>query len=138
MNNIRNLRKKYNLSQKELAAILNVHQTAVSQWEQGRTSPDIEIAKRMAELFKVSLDVILDNDMHLNKKSDNINEVLSEHEKRVISAYRNNPDLQEGIDMLLKVSKKDHRGDGINIGEDMADTIETASKFFANRTMQTK
>lgn len=46
-------------SQEELAKIINVHQTAVSQWEQGRTTPDIETIKKLASLFNVSVDYLL-------------------------------------------------------------------------------
>lgn len=60
-NNIKMVRKKSGLSQKEFAAILNVHQTAVSQWETGRTTPDIEILSRMANLFNTTIDEITGN-----------------------------------------------------------------------------
>ena len=43
MNRIYELRKQNGLSQQKLAEILNVHQTAVSQWEKGRTNPDMSI-----------------------------------------------------------------------------------------------
>lgn len=37
MNKIKELRVKRKISQQKLAAALNVHQTAISQWETGRT-----------------------------------------------------------------------------------------------------
>lgn len=61
MNIIKTIRKKHNLSQSELASLLNVHQTAVSQWENERTKPDINIAKAISRKFNISLDVILGN-----------------------------------------------------------------------------
>ena len=57
---IKTLRKSLGYSQEELAKIINVHQTAVSQWEQGRTTPDIETIKKLASLFNVSVDYLLD------------------------------------------------------------------------------
>lgn len=66
MENIRKLRKCKKISQQELAEKLNVHQTAVSQWESGRTTPDIEVAYKLAEFFNVSVDVILDKADILN------------------------------------------------------------------------
>lgn len=59
MNRVRELRKKHGLSQSQLAEKLGVHQTAVSQWETGRTDPDIECARKMASIFDVSLDALL-------------------------------------------------------------------------------
>lgn len=61
MISIRNLRKNLGLSQAELAKKLNVHQTAVSQWENGRTMPDIDSLTKIADIFGVSVDVLLGN-----------------------------------------------------------------------------
>lgn len=66
MNPIKKIRVSAGLSQSNFAKMLNVHQTAVSQWELGRTTPDVELAKRISELFGVSLDVILDNAPNAN------------------------------------------------------------------------
>ena len=44
MNRIKELRKARKISQCKLAEMLNVHQTAISQWETGRTNPDIATA----------------------------------------------------------------------------------------------
>lgn len=59
MNRIKEIRKRNNLSQSEFAKLFNVHQTAVSQWETGRTVPDFEIFKQMAKVFNVSLDYLI-------------------------------------------------------------------------------
>lgn len=59
MNRVKELRTEHKISQQKLASILNVHQTAISQWETGRTSPDISIATEMAKLFDVSLEYLL-------------------------------------------------------------------------------
>ena len=40
--NIKNIRKKNNITQEELAEKLNVTRQAVSNWENGKTEPDIE------------------------------------------------------------------------------------------------
>ena len=47
---IREIRKELGLSQYEFARLLGVHQTAVSQWETGRTSPEIELVKRISRI----------------------------------------------------------------------------------------
>lgn len=59
LNRIKELRKEQKISQQKLATILNVHQTAISQWETGRTNPDILIAAEIAKLFNVSLEYVL-------------------------------------------------------------------------------
>lgn len=58
-NNIKALRVEHDMSQTELAEKLHVHQTAVSQWEKGKTNPDMQTADLLAGLFKVSVDYLL-------------------------------------------------------------------------------
>lgn len=59
MNIIRELRKQKGLSQNELAALCNVHQTAVSQWENGRTSPDNDSLRILAGVLGVSVGALI-------------------------------------------------------------------------------
>ena len=67
MNVIRELRKKKGMSQKELADVCCVHQTAVSQWENGRTLPDINSLKMLANVLEVSVEVLIGNEDAENK-----------------------------------------------------------------------
>ena len=71
MNNIKKLRMENNLTQKEFAKMLNVHQTAVSQWETDKTIPDVGIIKTMTELFGVSADYILGKKTVLTQQNAN-------------------------------------------------------------------
>lgn len=59
-NIIRALRKQRGFSQRELAELCSVHQTAVSQWENGRTSPDVDGYRKLAKALGVSLDCLAD------------------------------------------------------------------------------
>lgn len=59
---LRELRKSRDLSQGDLAKALSVHQTAVSQWETGRTMPDIDTITQVARYFNVSTDYLLGRD----------------------------------------------------------------------------
>ena len=58
------LRKQNNLSQEKLAELVGVSRQTISKWELGETSPDIKQAKRLAEIFRVSLDQLVGNDTH--------------------------------------------------------------------------
>ena len=57
--NIRALRKKNGLLQKDLAHQLNITRQALSNYEVGKRIPDIFELIRMAEIFKVSVDEII-------------------------------------------------------------------------------
>ncbi len=57
---IYDLRKKYNLTQAELASRLHVTAQAVSKWENGRGVPDIELLKKLSEEFDVSISELIE------------------------------------------------------------------------------
>ena len=59
MSIIKNLRVEKGLTQNELASLCGVHQTAVSQWEKGRTDPDKKSLRILSEIFNVSVDTIM-------------------------------------------------------------------------------
>ncbi len=52
-------RKENNMSQSDLASILNVTNQAVSKWENGRGIPDIEMLKKLSEVFNINIEEIL-------------------------------------------------------------------------------
>lgn len=55
---IKAIRRAHDLTQAQFASMLNVDQTAVSNWEQGKNSIDVEIAKTIAKKFNVPLEFI--------------------------------------------------------------------------------
>lgn len=59
MNRFKEMRKKFGYSQQELANLLFVNQTAISQWERGVTSPNKTSLAKLCELFSVSSDYLL-------------------------------------------------------------------------------
>lgn len=65
------LRKSKGLSQEELAEALYVTRQAISKWENGSSIPDIVNIKAIADYFKVSVDVLLDDDVDLPINVDN-------------------------------------------------------------------
>ena len=58
-NNIALLRKKFGLTQAELAQKLNYSDKAVSKWERGESVPDIYILKKLADIFEVKVDTLI-------------------------------------------------------------------------------
>ncbi len=56
---IQTLRKRENLSQEQLAAIMNVSRQAVSKWESAQTQPDLENIIALSNYFAVSTDYLL-------------------------------------------------------------------------------
>lgn len=67
------LRKRDNLSQEDLAQKVGVTRQTISKWELGETSPDISQAKKIANVFHISLDELVCNDISnilINKVSN--------------------------------------------------------------------
>ena len=56
---IREARRKCGLSQEQLAEQLHVTRQAVSNWETGKTQPDIDTLTQLASIFDVSVERII-------------------------------------------------------------------------------
>ena len=57
------LRKKAGWSQEELAEQMNVTRQSVSKWEGAQSVPDLEKMVRLSELFGVSTDYLLKDEI---------------------------------------------------------------------------
>lgn len=44
------------LTQQAVASALGIHQSAVSLWEQGKTAPRFSVLRKLAALYKCSID----------------------------------------------------------------------------------
>ena len=56
---IKELRKERNISQTELAGMLNLSQDTISLWELGKSYPDIISLIELSKIFKVTTDFLL-------------------------------------------------------------------------------
>ena len=92
---IRKYRETRNLSQKELADMLNISSSRISNWEQGINRPDADMLANICIALNVSpselLDVRLSSDEYTNKEKD------------LVAAYRNKPELQHAVNVLLGI-----------------------------------
>ena len=104
-NNLYELRRKAGLSQEDFADRLNVSRQAVSKWERGEAYPDTENLITISEMFKVTIDELL------NAKD------LSSIEAKNIDA----PDVNEQANITDKTESKGGYGlkleldNGINL-----------------------
>lgn len=100
MKNIAYYRKLNGYTQKELANLLGVKNSSVSNWEQGANAPDIETIFKICQLFKISVsdmfgcDVVEGNSMR-----------ISGIEKEIILAYRNSDNIgKEMVHRALNIN----------------------------------
>ena len=64
-NKIAELRKSKNWSQEQLAEKLDVSRQAVYKWEADINQPDLDKLKKIAHIFNISYNVLMDDDMDL-------------------------------------------------------------------------
>ena len=60
---VKQLRLQHDWSQEELAEMLDVTQGTISHIEQNRNAPSAQIARRLAAIFGVPVDVLIGNDL---------------------------------------------------------------------------
>ena len=70
-NNLFHARKKAGLSQETVAEKLGVSRQTISKWETAETVPDIYEAKKLAKLYNLSLDELIEFDVDLKEIEEN-------------------------------------------------------------------
>lgn len=81
---LKEVRKTAGLTQREVAAYVGVNQNTYSYWENGKTKIDSESIAKLAKLFNVSIDYLLDGSPCKTNIENFISEkpaVRSDHEK---------------------------------------------------------
>ena len=61
MKKLKAIRKKYNMTQKDMAERLNISQQTVAKWESGKIEPSLKHLREIALLFSTGVDDLLDN-----------------------------------------------------------------------------
>lgn len=117
------VRNKKGMSQRELAEKLGVSQQTIGSWEVGRTAPDPEAIKKIADFFNVSTDYLLGktdtsspplpslnrkDEREITKLMDGMKEMLMQ-EKGLM--FDGQPASEESIQSIL---------DAMQIGMEMA------------------
>ncbi|OUQ19130.1 helix-turn-helix transcriptional regulator [Lachnoclostridium sp. An138] len=82
-NHLYNARKKSGLSQEDVAAKLGVSRQTISKWELDETLPDIRQAKRLAVLYHLSLDELIDFDIDVKEIERVIENTSEETQKKI-------------------------------------------------------
>ena len=92
------LRKEKGLTQEELAKHMDVSPQAVSKWENDQTCPDISALPKLAKLFGVSVDELLEG-------------------KEALPAVRVLPpeERKDPKDMMLRITVDSHEGDRVRV-----------------------
>lgn len=92
------LRKKYGWSQEELAERLDISRQSVSKWESGASIPDLERIVGMSQLFGVTTDYLLKDEMEETEFADGMTPEITEG--KVITVEEANTFLEATKNML--------------------------------------
>ncbi|MDN0069026.1 helix-turn-helix domain-containing protein [Collinsella ihumii] len=91
-NSLFHARKKAGLTQEEVAERLGVSRQMIGKWEADETLPDIRQSKRLATLYGVTLDELIEFDLDVSQVEEAIE--------------RSNEELEEKIDWTSAWAKK--------------------------------
>ncbi|MDO4634298.1 MAG: helix-turn-helix transcriptional regulator [Eubacteriales bacterium] len=78
-------RKKNGWSQEELAEMLSISRQSVSKWESAQSTPDLQRIIRMAEIFGVSTDYLLRDEMEPKEPGLSEDWIQTKEETKLIS-----------------------------------------------------
>lgn len=96
------IRKSKDLKQIELAEMLNVSQQVISNIERGITTPDIELLKKIADIYHISLDQLVGRDF-FGDEADNV-------ESKIMSCIKQMDDKGKELSLGLLNQVAQYRG----------------------------
>ena len=97
---LKRLRMEKGLTADQVGEMLGKSGKTVNAWENNRGQPDAEILMKLCDIYNVK-NILSEFQPENSRKEIS----LSDHEQAVITAYRNNPNMQSVIDKLLDINK---------------------------------
>ncbi len=130
---IKKYRRRRDMTQEQLAEYLRVSVSAVSQWESGKTAPDLSLLPAICNLFAISADELLG--INLEQREQRIKEIRDEADKYSARGYNDEAaeilekGLQEFPDsyalmcdlMYARSYDAEHRDEAIRLGHAILD-----------------
>ena len=107
---IKDLRKERNITQSDLAKILNVTQDSISLWEKNKRVPDTQYIIQLADYFEVSVDYLLgrsDDFGNVTVTTASSSAVLTPDEQELLELYKKLPKTRQKtvLDTIRYMSK---------------------------------
>lgn len=93
---IRKYREERKISRAELAKILGLTVSCISNWELGQNDPAADHLGDLCRALQVSPSELLGVQL--------VDGELSKQERKLVAAYRNKPELQQAVNILLGIT----------------------------------
>ncbi len=111
---LRELREDYDLTQEQVAAVLNVNRTTYTKYELNNSHPSLDSLVKLAHIFNVPKETLLPDDdsdapsFKEIKRPDSMLKSLNKDERGLIAAYRalDKEQKAELKRQIAKLSKK--------------------------------
>lgn len=95
--NIRKYREQIGLNQKQLAEMVGVSNSRLSNWEQGINNPPADFLGDLCDALNISASELLGIKLSTDE--------LNQEERKIIQSYRINTELQHAVKILLGIDK---------------------------------
>lgn len=100
---LRRLRLQSGLTASEVGALIGKSGKTVNAWENNRGQPDADMLMNLCDLYNVK-DILSEF-----REVERDVFTVSHHEKEVVTAYRENSDMQPAVDRLLGVKNNKNK-----------------------------
>lgn len=101
---LKELRTERNISQEQLAQIINVKNYTIGNWEQNRSEPSIQDIIALADYFEVSTDYLLGRSNDIGIIQTNANLTATENKMLKIFAELSNDEQFQVIGFALALA----------------------------------
>ena len=130
-NNLFQARKKVGLSQETVAEKLGISRQTISKWETDETVPDIYQAKKLAKIYNLSLDELIEFDIDVKEIEEIIKNTNEEKEDKInwtnawskkypiLASYQNNVDISKYSSQIRKMLDNLSKEYGLNTLDSM-------------------
>lgn len=92
---LRTLRSEKNITQKQMAELLNITQPSYSMYESNKRTPDYQTLQRIADVFGITVDQLISGTSHIQQsqnkpespnyhKAEGFGDLKSEDKKKVL------------------------------------------------------
>lgn len=106
------LRGVKKITQEEFAKEINVTKGAVAMWETGKRTPDVEMLKKIAAYFNVSVDTLVGNDVAFDKKEQyQLEDVYFSFAKQAQNDGIAPEDIELAIQTIKSIKQKHKKGE---------------------------
>ena len=117
---LKHLRRRSDMTQEDLAELLHITPQAVSRWENGAAFPDSSVIRKLAYLFDVTTDYLLEVDPV--RMQESIREILAKADaadpeeaaellRAALTEYPRNKDLMSALSFCLYYRIYNHMDD---------------------------